>query len=189
MPKPKTINDPVLEKALKGYNKDPSTIDVMSAVDKAYLKKVNEALHDNLPSSVVKNQAPTELRGETLLNVSSVQDQDYVSRSFGPKSRMKHKSKPANLAKPVQHDPTLEKALKGYKKDPTKIDVFTAQDKAYLKQVNFGLGHNLPSSSLKNGAPEKATPDQKKVDELLDVSSWQDQDFVSRSFGPKSRHH
>eukprot|EP00977_Amphora_coffeiformis_P022125 scaffold10501_cov141-Amphora_coffeaeformis.AAC.12 len=166
--------DATLQKAIAGYTKDPSTIDVFSAKDKVYQKHVNEALHQNLRPSVVKNDDQV---AETLLNVSLVQDQDYVSRSFGPKSRIVAHPK---LNKPVKSDPALEKALKSYTKDPHKIDVFTAEDKAYTEHVNFGLSHHQPPSVLH---PEQAPTATPKVPILLNVSSREDQDFVRRSFG------
>ena len=184
MPKPKQIRDPLLEKTLAGYIKDPSTIDVFSAKDKAYSKRANEALHGNLPASVVKN-IPVEEQQEILLNVSSVQDQDYVSKSFGAKSRIVHK--PVHAPKPVKADPALEKALAGYVKDTSKIDVFSAEDKVYSQQVNFGLSHHMPASCVKKDTPEQARGMAPKGEVLLNVSSWEDQEFVSRSFGPKSR--
>ena len=177
-----------MAKALTGYTKDPSTIDVFSAKDKEYSKKVNDALHQNLPASTVLNSAEEPV--EKLLNVSSVQDQDYVSRSFGSKSRIVPKSSPTRTLAAVKQDPTLEKALAGYTKDASKIDVFSAQDKVYSQQVNYGLSHHMAPSTLKLGTPEQAPGASSTVDdELLNVSSWVDQDFVSRSFGPKSRHH
>lgn len=186
MPKPKPIRDAVLEKALAGYTKDPSTIDVFSAKDKQYSKKVNAALHENLPASSVKNELAAE-PVKTLLDVSSGKDQEFVSSSFGHKYRIALKpAKPT--AKPVKNDPTLAKAVAGYTKDTSKIDVFSAQDKFYSQQVNHGLSHHMPPSSLKTGTPEQAPgTTAKKVDNLLNVSSGADQDFVSRSFGAKSR--
>ena len=143
--------------------------------------------HHNLPSSVVKNESDEPV--ETLLNVSSNQDQDFVSDSFGHNYRvaLAHQEK-AKAHKP-KHDPTLEKAIAGYTKDTLKIDIFSAQDKLYSQQVNFGLSHHMPASSLKAGKPEQAAEAQPKVDELLNVSLPEDQDFVSRSFGAKSRQH
>lgn len=183
-PKPKQIRDLVLEKALAGYAKDPSTIDIFTAQDKVYSKQVNSALHDNLPASYVKAHIPAEEEVDTLLNVSTVKDSEFVSRSFGPKSRIhKHET----TEKPAKTDKVLEKALKGFTKDTSKMDVFTAEDKVYSQQVNFGLSHHERSSFLKNNTPEQAPSQTPHSVELLNVASPEDQDWISRSFGPKSR--
>ena len=93
------------------------------------------------------------------------------------------------LAGFVEVGETLEKAVAGYTKDASKIDIFSAQDKVYSQQVNYGLSHHMAPSNLKMDTPEQAPGASATVDELLNVSSSVDQDFVSRSFGPKSRHH
>lgn len=177
--------DAVLETAIAGYTKDPSTIDIFSSKDKIYSKKVNEGIHNNLPASLVKNMDEEPV--EALLNVSSDQDLDYVSCSFGPKYRIALASKKSH-DKPVMHDAVLEKALAGFTKDPSKIDIFTAEDKTYSEHVNFGLSHHMPPSFLNQGAQEQARPSEKpKAEVLLNVSSKEDLDFASCSFGPKSR--
>lgn len=181
MPAHKPIKkDAVLEKAIAGYNKDPSIIDIFNAEDNVYSKKVNQGLHDNLRSSSVKvNQDEVE----TLLNVSSVQDQDYVSKSFGAKSRIvQSKELPRR-----PNDPVLEKALQGYTPDLTKMSVFTAEDKVYAAQVNDALSHHMAPSDLKQGTPEQAPVEGAKVDVLLNVANPEDTDYISRTFGAKSR--
>lgn len=178
--------------------KDPSTIDIFSAKDKVYSQKVKEALHDNLPASTVKNYVPTPEESKELLNVSMVQDQEYISRSFGPKYRIELRKH--EVHRPVKKDAVLEKALASYTKDPTKLDVFTAEGKAYTEIVNFGLSHHMTpeSASLKPLKSQAPTPEQAplpcmapKAHALLNVSSPEDQEFVNRAFGPKSReyHH
>ena len=173
--------DAVLEKAIAGYNKDPSVIDIFSAQDKVYSTQVNEGLHHNWHASTVKKNLPCE----EMLNVRMVEDNDFVSRTFGPKSRMEHKHKPA---KPIKHDEVLEKALNGFEKDTSKIDVFSASDKEYSKQVNYGISHHTTFAKLKAGLPEQAPSSAKEhSDNLLNVSSPEDNDFISRTFGAKSR--
>jgi hypothetical protein len=181
MPAQKPIKkDAVLEKAIAGYTKDPSIIDIFSAKDKVYSKKVNQGLHDHLPASSVK---VAEEEVESLLNVSSVQDQDYVSKSFGSKSRI---VEPKALPR-RPNDPVLEKALQGYTPDLTKMSVFTAEDKVYAAQVNNALSHHMPPSELKKGLPEQAPAEGPKMDFLLNVANPEDTDYISRTFGAKSR--
>lgn len=142
----------------------------------------NEGLHDNKPSSTIQ---VNDEEVDTLLNVSQVQDQEFVSQSFGPKYRIALEKEKVVL--PKANDPILEKAIKGYTKDTTKMDVFTAEDKVYAQQVNWSLSHNVGPSELKKGTPEQAPTAGPKVDDLLNVASKQDQEFISLGFGAKSR--